>query len=184
MLPTAIIGKDKVVPAIREKHLPESMLRDMIIGNTAPYKENITKRGSLFKGDAGSVYSQILKNSGLKDSSQFIHADAFDSLAVIPISLENENIGLFQLKSKASNYFSQQDVEFYENIVYTLGIALIHRRTQVELGERIKELTCLYGIAKLAENTDLSLDQILRGIVELLPRRGSSRNRLRSNFMG
>jgi len=37
------------------------------------------------------------------------------------------------------------------------------------LRERIKELTCLYGIARLAQRPGLRLEEILQGIAELLP---------------
>jgi len=39
---------------------------------------------------------------------------------------------------------------------------------KVALRERIKELTCLYGIAQIARQPDKSLEEILRSIVELL----------------
>ena len=35
--------------------------------------------------------------------------------------------------------------------------------------ERIKELNCLYGIANLVEQQDISLEEILQGIVDLIP---------------
>ena len=35
--------------------------------------------------------------------------------------------------------------------------------------ERVKELTCLYGIAQIAGQPDISLQKIIQGIVELLP---------------
>ena len=159
----------KIVPKVRAKHLPESMLKDIIVGDIDPYIKNITKKGSFCAGSTRAVFSQILKNSGIKAPGRYIHLKDFESLAVIPIFLENENFGFLQLKSKASHYFSPKEVEFYENMVPTLGMALIHRRTQVELRERIKELTCLYGISKLVENSDLTLAQILQGTVELLP---------------
>jgi two-component system, NtrC family, sensor kinase len=41
--------------------------------------------------------------------------------------------------------------------------------TQAALHERVKELTCLYSVAKLIERTELSLEQLLQGIVETLP---------------
>jgi two-component system, NtrC family, sensor kinase len=41
--------------------------------------------------------------------------------------------------------------------------------TERKLRERIKELTCLYGIARLSGHPDLSLEQVLQGIAELLP---------------
>jgi len=42
-------------------------------------------------------------------------------------------------------------------------------RAQAALRERVKELTCLYGIAQVAERPGISLGEILQGIVELLP---------------
>jgi signal transduction histidine kinase len=35
--------------------------------------------------------------------------------------------------------------------------------------ERVKELTCLYGIAQIAGQPDISLEEIIQGIVEILP---------------
>ena len=38
-----------------------------------------------------------------------------------------------------------------------------------DLGERVKELSCLFGIANLVEQQDISLEEILQGIVNLIP---------------
>jgi PAS domain S-box-containing protein len=38
-----------------------------------------------------------------------------------------------------------------------------------DLGERVKELNCLYAISRLAGTQDISLDEILQGTVELIP---------------
>jgi PAS domain S-box-containing protein len=38
-----------------------------------------------------------------------------------------------------------------------------------ELGERVKELNCLYGIANLIQTPDISLAGILQGVVALIP---------------
>ena len=38
-----------------------------------------------------------------------------------------------------------------------------------DLGERVKELRCLYGISKLVERSEFSLDELLQRTVELLP---------------
>lgn len=42
-------------------------------------------------------------------------------------------------------------------------------RSMAALRERVKELTCLYGIARAAERSDLSLAELIQNIVELLP---------------
>jgi two-component system, cell cycle sensor histidine kinase and response regulator CckA len=43
------------------------------------------------------------------------------------------------------------------------------RQKTYELGERIKELNCLYSISNLVEKPDISLDEIIQGTVELIP---------------
>lgn len=45
----------------------------------------------------------------------------------------------------------------------------ISERTKMDLQERVKELSCLYGIARLAARTDMEMDELLLGIVEVLP---------------
>lgn len=42
-------------------------------------------------------------------------------------------------------------------------------RSEVALRERVKELTCLYEIAMLRVRENISLDELLQGVVELLP---------------
>ena len=42
-------------------------------------------------------------------------------------------------------------------------------KAEWDLRERVKELTCLYGIAQIAERPDLSLEEILSRIANLLP---------------
>ena len=41
--------------------------------------------------------------------------------------------------------------------------------SKAALTERVKELTCLYGMAQIASQPDMSLEEIIPGIVELLP---------------
>jgi two-component system NtrC family sensor kinase len=45
----------------------------------------------------------------------------------------------------------------------------LSRSAKAALRERVKELTCLYGIAQIAGQPGISLEDILQGIVELLP---------------
>jgi signal transduction histidine kinase len=73
------------------------------------------------------------------------------------------------LKSKCKKFFTEDEIELYENLAQDIGIALAHRDAQVDLRERVKELTCLYSIARLAAQHDLSTEEILQGIVKVLP---------------
>ena len=44
----------------------------------------------------------------------------------------------------------------------------LRERTK-DLGERVKELNCLYGISNLVEKPDISLEEIFQGLVDLIP---------------
>ena len=44
----------------------------------------------------------------------------------------------------------------------------LRKRTH-DLGERVKELNCLYGISKILEKPDISLEEILQGTADLIP---------------
>lgn len=91
------------------------------------------------------------------------------SLAVIPIRIEEECIGLLQLKSLNDKLLSRERVEFYEDLCTVLGVAVSHQYSQIELRERIKEITCLYGIARMIAKSEGSFHDIIQGIVDLLP---------------
>jgi PAS domain S-box-containing protein len=43
------------------------------------------------------------------------------------------------------------------------------RKKTHDLGERVKELNCLYGIGNLVERQDISLEEIFQGTVDLIP---------------
>ncbi|MCK4645543.1 MAG: hypothetical protein KAU46_04765 [Candidatus Aminicenantes bacterium] len=169
ILPSKISRDGKLILDLRIDSSLEQLCMDIVLGQFDPALPFFTKNGSFWTGDAeNSLVFQSIKNRKELDNKFFVKGN-YRSLALIPVSVENKNIGLLQLKSIFSDYFTKEEVEFYEGVVQTLGIALTHRRTQVELRERVKELTCLYGIAKVVERPDISLNDTLKDIVKLLP---------------
>jgi hypothetical protein len=47
--------------------------------------------------------------------------------------------------------------------------------------ERVKELTCLYDMARIAADTSLGIENMLMGIVEILRRPGNIQKSFRKN---
>jgi two-component system NtrC family sensor kinase len=56
-----------------------------------------------------------------------------------------------------------------ERVAVLLGITLANSRTQAALVERVKELTCLHGIARAVGQHETDIPTILHEIVALLP---------------
>jgi len=96
-------------------------------------------------------------------------AGEYRSLAILPFRLSSANAGLLLLKSERAGHFDAQDIVCYEGVAETLGLAAADRRTQEALRERVKELTCLYSLAQIADTPDLSREEKLERIVRLLP---------------
>jgi signal transduction histidine kinase len=91
------------------------------------------------------------------------------SLAVIPFVIGTERIGFLQLSSKNKSCFTKAEIQLYDNFAQMLGLALINQRAQWALRERVKELVCLYGIARAVERTEVPSGEILCKVVMLLP---------------
>ena len=56
-----------------------------------------------------------------------------------------------------------------EEITKRKQVEEVLQKQKFELGERIKELNCFYGISEIAKDYSLSLDEMLQRIVELIP---------------
>jgi len=69
----------------------------------------------------------------------------------------------YQRKNKVLNEDLTREIKKRKRVEKEL------KQVSQSLGERIKELNCLYSISKLRERTDFSLEDILQAIVDLIP---------------
>ncbi|MGB6339463.1 MAG: GAF domain-containing protein, partial [Candidatus Aminicenantaceae bacterium] len=157
IMPGVADKEQGIIPKLGKNTWLERLSREVFLGQYDPSLSRITPSGSFWTGDA-----EMDKGKSAADTN-------YRSVVLVPIRVEKENIGLLELNSKSRDFFTKKDVEIFEGVVQTLRVALGYRRTQVELRERVKELTCLYGIAKIVEQGSLSLRDILQKIVMLLP---------------
>jgi two-component system NtrC family sensor kinase len=149
----------------RDELSMEGLCCDVVRGETDRFRANVSSRGGFWTGETPGTEEEKIPETG----TSMRLPGSYKSLAVLPIRIEDECIGILQLKSKKTNYFSAPDINFYEDISDILGIALSHQYAQIELRERIKEISCLYGIARVVARTETSLDEVMQGIADLLP---------------
>uniref|UniRef100_A0A7V3PTZ4 histidine kinase n=1 Tax=candidate division WOR-3 bacterium TaxID=2052148 RepID=A0A7V3PTZ4_UNCW3 len=93
----------------------------------------------------------------------------YRSAAVLTFPVSEDRHGIIFLKSLECGYFQAYEVEFYQGVAQTLGVALADRRAQAALRERIKELTCLYELDRIFSKDEVELDEIFQAVVEKLP---------------
>jgi diguanylate cyclase (GGDEF)-like protein/PAS domain S-box-containing protein len=112
------------------------------------------------------------------------------SYAGVPILSKGEVLGVMILLSGKEGYFTKDHIDLLQRIGDQIGIAVenaqlyctareelrhrrdvehdLQKRTE-EIAERIKELNCLYDLSKLVETPGITLEEILRRAVHLLP---------------
>ncbi len=91
----------------------------------------------------------------------------FHTLFYSPFLFSENNLGLMILKTHQRN--RKIDHKAVYEFCDTFGLAVSDRRAQYALRERVKELSCLYGISQLTQTTHLNLEEIFRSTVKLLP---------------
>jgi len=110
-------AEGRIVPKVKAKHLLGRLCLDIMLSRTDVFLPFMTPGGSFLTGDISSALHQVFGSEiEAEDSNHFLPAGQFSSLAVIPISVEEENIGLLQLKSKTSDFLSLNDVGFYSGL--------------------------------------------------------------------
>jgi len=130
-----------------------ALCRDLLLGRTEDTRPCPKKKDPLIKCQICNLSPQA----------------TYPSVLLVPLSLDHHLMGLLQLKSRRATAFTRTEAHRYQELGSGLGIALAHRHAQIDLRERVKELTCLYDIARLGANPGASLEHILQSIAELLP---------------
>jgi len=157
----------RVIPATNEDSDLERVCRSVATGEFDPRLRCFNRNGSFWTGDAWEPVS-VAADVGMK-AERLCIGGHYRSLAVLRFLVDARTVGLLLLKDERPHFFTAADIEFFEGAAQTLGLAIADRRAEYALRERIKELTCLYGIARVAEQVHLPLEQMLGQIVELLP---------------
>ncbi len=91
------------------------------------------------------------------------------SILLLALEIEAPFAGLVVLKSRREAQFRVSDLFSFEQVAAGIGRAIANRRAQFRLRERIKELTCLHGLAQLVQQHDRSIEAALRAAVDVIP---------------
>ena len=166
---TLSIHEDEPIWTSDENGELEHLCNNIVGRRFDPTLPWFTENGSIWSGDLTGTPLMELASDISRGTLGISIGRGSLSVAVIPVESGMDRIGLLEIESSAADFFIEEQIESYESVAQTLGIALSHRRLQEELGERVKELTCLYGIAKLAAQPEISLEEVLQSTVELLP---------------
>ncbi|MFH1699687.1 MAG: ATP-binding protein [Candidatus Zixiibacteriota bacterium] len=160
---------EQIFPCLDETSDFEQICADIANGQFVPELPFYTKQGSFFVGDTDKPFELSSKACKWAGGRTIRINGEFRSLVVIGFQIDSNNPGLVIFKSKQKMFFSQKDVAALEEIAKILGMASSHRRAQEALRERIKEITCLYEIVSIAARPNISMNEIIEGVLKILP---------------
>jgi two-component system NtrC family sensor kinase len=166
----ALNSEGESLPCVGNNAPSEFICRNFLQGSPDASVPFLDTSRSFYSPDLKKTIASLAKSSQSESINGLDWTIPYRSLILILLSGQNERIGgLLLFKSKKPNYAKKSEIEFYEHVGRTLEIALVHRSAQIGLRERIKELTCLYGISQVGEQHEKPLGEILQTIVQLLP---------------
>jgi signal transduction histidine kinase len=125
--------------------------------------------GSFWTGDADQTLQLPAGWDGRGKEQELTLGGPFASISVIRFTVDEHNEGLFILRSRHAGYFDLERVGFYEAVAQTLGLGVADRRAQAAHRQSVKELSCLYDIARLTSDNETPLAEILQAVVDTLP---------------
>lgn len=159
----------KVFPCADDDTPTERLCRDVLRGGFEAGQPCFTEKGTFWTGSAAETSVVGSSAGGEASAAPYPVSGDYESLIVAPFAVGEEDVGLLLLKSRQENFFGRAGAEFFEGVAQNAGVAIADRRTRWKLGERVKEMTCLYGIAEVASRPGISAGEVFREIVRLLP---------------
>ncbi len=160
--PRSNLNSDEIFPGdeVEDVQFTE-FCRDLVTGKYDPGLPGFTANGAFWTSDATKpvqINGRLIKIPG-----------DYRSVAILTFSITEKSHGLIFLKSRQPGYFKSYEVEFYQGVAQTLGVAWADRQAQAALRERIKELTCLYELDRILSKDEMELNDALQAAVAKLP---------------
>jgi two-component system NtrC family sensor kinase len=138
-------------------------------GSLNPFPPFITANGTFWTCDTRVPFLYRGKRGDPDSASEYRLGSDYLSVALIPLVAADRRVGLMQLGGRKQDCFTQAGIVFYERVARNFALALVHHSAQSALRERVKELTCLYGITQVSGDPGLPIATLLEKIAGLLP---------------
>jgi len=183
---SSLCGYDDDGNLIRDregKPVLECMCGLVIQGRTDGSKQFFTEGGSFHSSNTSELLRVTTDEDRLTHTRNVCNAQGYESVALIPLRSRDSIIGLLQLNDEDEGRYTEEMILFLEGLGESIGIALDNmkqeeRRKKAEAERekllyryrlRLRELNTLYNVSALLDKPDLTLEETVRGIVELLP---------------
>jgi PAS domain S-box-containing protein len=122
--------KGKIILGSDGKPSLECICGKVISSSREPMPSLFTEGGSFYTNNTSKLLATTGMNEDLSRIRKCFNANGFESVALIPLRIGNEVIGLLQLNDKRPDIFTADRIRFFEEIGTSIGIA--YKRIEAE----------------------------------------------------
>ncbi len=110
----------------------ECMCGNILRRRTDPSKPYFTEGGSFWSNNTSQLLVTTTEEDRMARTRNRCNSDGYESVALIPLLSGSEIIGLLQLNDHKIGRFTIKDIEFYEEIGASIGVALKRVKAEEE----------------------------------------------------
>ncbi len=147
----------------------DNLVASMLNGPAPVAAPSLTRSGSFWTGDAARPVLLREPGGNHLESRSVVLGGEYQSLALIPFTVADNRHAVLKFAGRQRELFEKDDIQFFEAVAEALGVALAHQEALWALRERVKELSCLYGVAKAMQNPSRSMEEVVGDVLRLLP---------------
>jgi len=118
----------------------ECMCGNIISGRFDPNLSFFTPNGSFWTNCTTELLASTTEGDRQARTRNRCNGEGYESVAIIPIKGDEDNIGLLQLNDFRRNRFTLETIEFYQNLTQAIGITLLGKHAEETLSKKIEEL--------------------------------------------
>jgi PAS domain S-box-containing protein/putative nucleotidyltransferase with HDIG domain len=153
--------RGKVITDFKGDPVLECMCGNIIRGRFDPALPFFTAGGSFWTNNTTQLLASTSEEDRKAHTRNNCNAEGYESVALIPLRGEGENIGLLQLNDTRSGLFSLDIINYYEGIANSIGIVLARKKAEVTLRNKQIMLLRTEGIAKIGSwEWDVASDKV------------------------
>lgn len=158
-------------PAVRAERVPAVPAPDDDgpLRRLDPEGRFTTRLGSVFADPGTLAMLREVPDESLPAHLRGVALEGATSAAWLPLAVSADPRAVLALAREGTVPFDRMETRLYEALAQILVVALDQQSARWALAERIKELTCLYEVARVAADRDLALGEALARVASSLP---------------
>lgn len=149
--------------------------KEGLVGHATVGSGKNSQAGYTLLSDKPVIVEEFQKETRFSGPQLLTDHGVISGISVI-ISGKLKPYGVLGAHTPKRRKFTQDDINFLQSVSNLLTDAIDRKQAEDallrkthDLGERVKELNCLYSISKVIERLDISTEDMFQGVVNIIP---------------